>query len=187
MRSSIGCPSRVRPVEIEGVVHRPRRMAFGNVERGEIVPVVLDLRPGRDREAEIGEDLGELVHHLADRMDAALGAPARPAASCRAARSPAAAPARPPRAPPCAPRSPRSPPRAGRGCAALRSAAPRATSPPSVLSSAGHRALLAERRDALRLQRRQIRRRGDPAEPVFGRFHKVAAHVAALAGRSEGV
>ena len=26
-----------------------------------------------DREAHIGEDLGDLVHHLADRMDAALG------------------------------------------------------------------------------------------------------------------
>ena len=47
-------------------------MALGDVERGEIVPVVLDLRPGRDREAEVGEDLGELVHHLADRVDAAL-------------------------------------------------------------------------------------------------------------------
>ena len=54
-------------------MHRPRRVVLGHVERGEIVPIVLDLGPGRDREAEVGEDLGQLVHHLADRMDAALG------------------------------------------------------------------------------------------------------------------
>ena len=55
--------------EIERVVHRPRRMALGHVERGEVVPVVLDLGPGGDGEAHVGEDLGQFVHHLADRMD----------------------------------------------------------------------------------------------------------------------
>jgi hypothetical protein len=45
-------PLAIRPVEIEGVVHRPRRMILRDVERGEIVPVVLDLRTGRDREAQ---------------------------------------------------------------------------------------------------------------------------------------
>jgi hypothetical protein len=47
-------------------------MVRRKVQGGEIVPVVLDLRPGSDREAEVGEDLGELVENLADRMDAAL-------------------------------------------------------------------------------------------------------------------
>src|SRR3546814_14997576 len=60
--------------EIEGVVHRPRGMAFGDVEGGEIVPVVLDLGAGGDCKAKVGEDFGEFVHHLADRVDAALRA-----------------------------------------------------------------------------------------------------------------
>ncbi len=62
-------PVLILAVEIEGVVHRARRMGFGNVEGGEIVPVVLDLRPGGDRKTEIGENLRQFVHHLADRMD----------------------------------------------------------------------------------------------------------------------
>ena len=182
MRSSIGWPSASVAVEIEGVVHRPRRMAFGDVERGEIVPVVLDLGPGRDREAEIGEDLGELVHHLADRMDAALARRRRPAGSCRAARSPAA-------------RSSAAP-----SSAALRAASASVTAsrsawmrgpslcrssgvmPPSVLSKRGHRALLAERGDPLRLERRQVRRRGDPAEPVALHLVEIAAHQPAPRG-----
>src|SRR3546814_953669 len=45
--------------EIEGVVHRPRGMAFGDVEGGEIVPVVLDLGAGGDCKAKVGEDFGE--------------------------------------------------------------------------------------------------------------------------------
>ena len=58
---------------VEGVVHGPRGVAFGHVKRGEIVPVVLDFRPGGDRETHVGKDLGELVHHLADRVDRAFG------------------------------------------------------------------------------------------------------------------
>ncbi|MCY1173912.1 hypothetical protein D9M73_140930 [compost metagenome] len=50
-------------------MHRARGMALGHVERGEIVPLILDLRTGRDREAQIGEDLRHFVEHLADRMD----------------------------------------------------------------------------------------------------------------------
>jgi hypothetical protein len=69
--------------EIERVVHRPRRMAFGHVERGEVVPVALDLRPGRHREAEIGEDFGEFVHHLADRVHRSPAAPRARATSGR--------------------------------------------------------------------------------------------------------
>ena len=62
----------VRIREIERVVHGARGVRFGHIGRGEIVPVVLDLGPGGDREAEIGENLRQLVHHLADRMDRSL-------------------------------------------------------------------------------------------------------------------
>ena len=134
--ASLAAPGRPSPSgagEIEGVVHRPRRVALGDVERGEIVPVVLDLGPGRDREAQVGENLGELVHHLADRMDAALRR--RRAGSVMSSVSVASrARARPPPAPPCARRSPRSPPRAGawmRGPSLCRSSG---VMPPSVLS-----------------------------------------------------
>lgn len=60
--------------QIEGVVHRAGRMRLGNIERGEIVPVGLDLRPRRDCKAQIGEDLRQFVHHLADRVDGAEAA-----------------------------------------------------------------------------------------------------------------
>ena len=49
-------------------------MVLGHVERGEIIPLGLDLGPFGDREAEVGENLGELVHHLADRVDRAADA-----------------------------------------------------------------------------------------------------------------
>lgn len=62
---------RVFAGEVEGIVHRARRMRLRNVERGEIMPVVLDFGAGGDREAQIREDLGEFVHHLADRVDRA--------------------------------------------------------------------------------------------------------------------
>ena len=58
-------------IEEEGVVHLARRMADREIERGEIVVVGLDIRPFGDGEAEIGEDRGDLVDDLADRMDAA--------------------------------------------------------------------------------------------------------------------
>ena len=57
--------------EIECVVHRARRVALGHVERSEIVPAVLDLWPGGDGKAEVGENLGQFVHYLAHRMDRA--------------------------------------------------------------------------------------------------------------------
>ena len=53
------------------VVHLARRMADGEVERGEVVMVGLDVRPFGDREAHVAEDGGDLVDDLADRMDAA--------------------------------------------------------------------------------------------------------------------
>ena len=150
-------------LEIEGVVHRPRRMGLGHVERGEIVPVVLDLRPFGDREAEVGENLGQLVHHLADRVDRCPAALRARAATGRAARSPAAARARHPRAPPCAPRSP--------SVTASRSAwifgpfgrARLGVHRAERLQQRGDRARLAERRDAHRLERGQVGGGGDLA------------------------
>ena len=46
-------------------------MRFGNVERAEIVPVVLDLRSFSDGKAHISEDFSQFVHHLTDRMHGA--------------------------------------------------------------------------------------------------------------------
>ena len=57
--------------EEERVVHLARRMAGREVERGEIVVVGLDVGTFGDREAHIGEDRGDFVDDLADRMDAA--------------------------------------------------------------------------------------------------------------------
>ena len=49
-------------------MHRACRVAFIHVERGEIVPVILYLRTGGDGKAQIGKNLCQLVHHLADRV-----------------------------------------------------------------------------------------------------------------------
>ncbi len=65
------------PGDVERIVHRPRGVGLGNVERGEIVPVVFDFRAFGDREPEVGENFGEFVHHLADRMDRTLRGVAR--------------------------------------------------------------------------------------------------------------
>jgi hypothetical protein len=51
-------------VHVEGVVHRPGRVGLGHVEGGEIMPLVLDLRPFGDGKAQIGKDFRELVHDL---------------------------------------------------------------------------------------------------------------------------
>src|SRR3546814_14143269 len=50
--------------EIESVVHRARGMRLGNIERGEVAPVVFDLGPRRDPEAHTAEDSGELATQL---------------------------------------------------------------------------------------------------------------------------
>ena len=57
-------------LEEERVVHLARRMAGREVELGEIQVVALDVRPFGDGEAHLGENRGDLVHHLADRVDA---------------------------------------------------------------------------------------------------------------------
>ena len=70
VRKSIREPSGLR-VEEERVVHLARRMADREIRGREVVVVGLDVRPFGDRKAHVGEDRGELVDHLADRMDAA--------------------------------------------------------------------------------------------------------------------
>jgi hypothetical protein len=64
-------------VEVERVVHGPRRMVRGNVERLEVVVVVLDLGPRHDRVTGAGEDLFDAQHRLGDRVQpaAALASP----------------------------------------------------------------------------------------------------------------
>src|SRR5262245_6217280 len=47
-------------------------MALGDVELREVEIVGLDIGTFRHRETHVGEDRGELVDHLADRMNAAL-------------------------------------------------------------------------------------------------------------------
>ena len=56
--------------EKERVVHLARRVAGREVELGEIIVVGLDVRPFGDRKAHVGENGDDLVHDLADRMDA---------------------------------------------------------------------------------------------------------------------
>ncbi len=74
-RRGVGAQQQARAVgllrEIEGVVHVPGRMAFREVQLGEVVVVGLDVGTFRHREAHVGEDGGELVDHLGDRMHAA--------------------------------------------------------------------------------------------------------------------
>jgi len=62
--------ARLARLEVEGVLHCARRVEFRHVERSEVVPLILDFRTFGDREAEVREDLGKLVHHLAHRVDA---------------------------------------------------------------------------------------------------------------------
>ena len=52
-------------------MHLPRRMAFGEIQLGEIVVVGLDIGTFGDGKSHVGEDRGELVHHLAERMNPA--------------------------------------------------------------------------------------------------------------------
>ena len=57
--------------EEERVVHLAGGMAGREVELGEVEVVAFDVRPFGDREAHVGEDGDNLVHHLADRVDPA--------------------------------------------------------------------------------------------------------------------
>src|SRR4249919_318633 len=57
--------------EVEGVVHRTRRMVRREVQRLEVVPVILDFRAIAQLEAEAAEDVGDALDRAADRMQAA--------------------------------------------------------------------------------------------------------------------
>ena len=63
-------------VEVERVEHLPRRMLRRDVERLEIVPVVLDVGAFRHGKAHVGEDRHDLLGGLAHRVDS----PKRPLA-----------------------------------------------------------------------------------------------------------
>ena len=78
VRSSSGRPSPLG-LQVEGVEHLPGRMLGRDVERLEIVPVVLDVRAFGHGEAHVGEDRDDLLGGLADRVDAALAAARAPA------------------------------------------------------------------------------------------------------------
>ena len=52
-------------------MHLAGGMALGEVQLGEVEVVALDIRPLRHGEAEVGEDRGQFVDDLADRVDAA--------------------------------------------------------------------------------------------------------------------
>src|SRR4249919_2931815 len=57
--------------EVEGVVHRTRRMVRREVQRLEVVPVILDFRAIAQLETEAAEDVGDALDRAADRMQAA--------------------------------------------------------------------------------------------------------------------
>ncbi len=50
----------------------PRGVLGRNIECGEVVIVGLDVRPFGNGETHVGKDLGDLVHHLRDRVDTPL-------------------------------------------------------------------------------------------------------------------
>ena len=70
MRSNSREPSGLRR-EIERVVHFAGRMAFGEIQLGEVVVVGLDVRAFGDGKTHVGEDRGQFIRHLRDRMHAA--------------------------------------------------------------------------------------------------------------------
>ena len=57
-------------LHVEGVVLLPGGVLGRDVELGEVEVVGLDVWPLGDGKAHVAEDLGDLVEHLADRMDA---------------------------------------------------------------------------------------------------------------------
>ena len=74
-RRGVGAQQEARAVRLrieeERVVHLARRMRFRDIELGEVVIVGLDIGPFGDSKAHIGENRGQFVDHLGDRMDAA--------------------------------------------------------------------------------------------------------------------
>ena len=66
----------VLALKIEGVVHLAGRMLGRDVQRREVVEIILDVRPLGDGEAHLAEDRDAFLGHLADRVQM----PARPRA-----------------------------------------------------------------------------------------------------------
>ena len=58
-------------IDVEGVVHGARRMVVRDVQRGEVVEIMLDLGAGRDGEAQRVEQLFDTLQRQRDRMQAA--------------------------------------------------------------------------------------------------------------------
>ena len=58
-------------LDVEGVLHRARRMIFRRIERREIVEVVLDLGTIRDFEAKRAEQGFDTIERARDRMERA--------------------------------------------------------------------------------------------------------------------
>ena len=55
--------------EIKGVVHFPRRVAFREIQLGEVIVIRLDIGTFGDSETHVGENRSQLVGDLADRVD----------------------------------------------------------------------------------------------------------------------
>ena len=66
-RRGVGTQQHVR-VEIEGVVHRPRRVVARDIERLEVVVVVFDFRPLGHAVADMGEELLDTLKRAGDRV-----------------------------------------------------------------------------------------------------------------------
>ena len=67
-------PALLLGLEVEGVHHLARRVLLRDIERAEVVEVVLDVRALGHGEAHLAEDRDDLLGDLADRVDAAVGA-----------------------------------------------------------------------------------------------------------------
>ena len=74
-RRGVGAQQQTRAVRLrieeERVVHVARRMVLRKIELGEVVVVGLDVGTFGDGKAHVGEDRGQFVGHLGDRMHAA--------------------------------------------------------------------------------------------------------------------
>src|SRR4029077_8306785 len=66
------------PAEIEAVLGVERGMVLWKIQRVEVVALRLGFGAGHAREAELTEDVADLVHHLGDEMQ-----PATPLAAAR--------------------------------------------------------------------------------------------------------
>src|SRR5574340_767862 len=69
-RRGVGAQHMLR-VDVEGVVHRARRMVLRDVQRGEVVEIAFDLRAGRDGKTQRMEQLLDALQRARHRMQAA--------------------------------------------------------------------------------------------------------------------